>query len=342
VGTFIKALGISVFVFMCSLDRLVADDAVARFYSGRQVNIFVGFGAGGSASLYAEALAHHMSRFLPGAPTIVVQHMPGAGGLTVANYIANTAPRDGTAFAITGRTAGIEPLMGNSNAKFDGIKFNWLGSANIENTTCLSWHTSPVTSLQDAMQHELIIGGTGSGATEVIFPKAINELIGTKFKIVMGYPGSTEMDLAMERGELQGNCGLGWTVIKSRRKDWLQNNKINILFQMALDKHPDLPDVPLILDYAKTPEDRKILEFLFAPQKIGRPFFAPPDVPKERVAALRMAFTKTLGDARFLAEAQKAGLEVQLVDGEEVQKIIKAMYETPTNILTRIRNIAGH
>jgi hypothetical protein len=141
---------------------------------------------------------------------------------------------------------------------------------------------------------------------------------------------------------LQGNCGLGWTVIKSRRKDWLQNNKINILFQMALDKHPDLPDVPLILDYAKTPEDRKILEFLFAPQKIGRPFFAPPDVPKERVAALRMAFTKTLGDARFLAEAQKAGLEVQLVDGEEVQKIIKAMYETPTNILTRIRNIAGH
>ncbi|MDB5533293.1 MAG: tripartite tricarboxylate transporter family receptor [Hyphomicrobiales bacterium] len=317
------------------------EDSVARFYRGRQVIIDVGFGPGGSASLYAVALSHHMSRFIPGSPTLVVQHMPGAGGLTVANYIANTAPRDGTVFAITGRTTGVEPLMGNENAKFDGRLFNWLGTTNVEYTTCLSWHTSPVKTLQDAMQTQLIVGGTGSDATDVIFPKAINKIIGTKFKIIMGYPGSAEMDLAMERGELQGNCGLGWSVIKTRRQDWLKNNRINILFQMSLEKHPDLPDVPLVLDYAKTPADRKVLEFLFAPQEMGRPFFAPPGVPAERVDALRQAFVRTLQDPTFLNEAAKAGLEINLVDGASVQKIIETMYATPPETLQRIKDIAA-
>ena len=319
-----------------------ADDGAARFFSGRQVSILVGFGPGGSASLYAGALSHHMGRFIPGSPTVVAQHMPGAGGLAVANYIANTAPRDGTAFAITGRTAAIEPLMGNPNAKFDGRKFNWIGSTNIENTTCLSWHTAPVKTLEDAQKIELIIGGTGSDATEVIFPKAINQVLGTKFKSVLGYPGSTEMDLAMERGELQGNCGLGWTVIKSRRQDWLREKKINILFQMALSKHVDLPDVPLVLDYAKTKEDRELLEFLFAPQVMGRPFFAPPDVPADRVEALRKAFEQTLKDPAFLAEAGTTGLEIQFVGGGEVQKIVDHMYGTSPDILQRIKKLANH
>ena len=328
-------------IFSASL-ATAADDSLARFFSGRQVNILIGFGPGGSASLYAGALAHHMGRFIPGSPTVVAQHMPGAGGLAVANYIANTAPRDGTAFAITGRTAAIEPLMGNPNAKFDGRKFNWIGSTNIENTTCLSWHSSPVKTLQDAQKYELIIGGTGSDATEVIFPKAINQVLGTKFKSVLGYPGSTEMDLAMERGELQGNCGLGWTVIKSRRQEWLREKKINILFQMALSKHVDLPDVPLVLDYAKTKEDRDLLEFLFAPQVMGRPFFAPPDVPAERVEALRTAFEQTLKDPAFLAEATTTGLEIQFVAGAEVQQIVNHMYATPPDTLQRIKKLANH
>jgi tripartite-type tricarboxylate transporter receptor subunit TctC len=319
-----------------------ADDVLSHFYGGRQVTILVGFGPGGSASLYASALSHHVGRFIPGSPTVVAQHMPGAGGLSVANYIANTAPRDGSVFAITGRTAAVEPLMGNLNAKFDGRKFGWIGSTNIENTTCLSWHTSPVKTLDDAKKFELIIGGTGSDATEVIFPKAINQVLGTKFKSVLGYPGSTEMDLAMERGELQGNCGLGWTVIKSRRQDWLRDHKIQILFQMALSKHVDLPDIPLVLDYAKTKPDRDLLEFLFAPQKMGRPFFAPPDVPKDRLDALRTAFELTLKDPAFLAEAEKIGLEVQFVGGSEVQKIVEHMYETPPETLARIKSLAGH
>ncbi len=337
---FLGIFGVCAIVALVATGARGAEDDIAAFYNGRQVNIAVGFGPGGSASLYAQALAHHVGRFIPGNPVVNVQHMPGAGGLTAANYIATTAPRDGTAFAITGRTAGIEPLMGNANAKFDGREFNWLGTANVETTTCLAWHTSPIKTLGDAMSHELIIGGTGSDATEVIFPKAMNRLIGTNFKIILGYPGSSEMDLAMERGELQGNCGLGWTLIKNRHPDWLSEKKIRILAQMALAKHRDLPDVPLVTDLAKNASDKKAFEFLFAPQEMGRPFFAPPGVPAERVKALRSAFLQTLRDARFLAEADKAGLEVQPVDGETVQKIVRRMYDTPNDVLDLVKSIA--
>jgi tripartite-type tricarboxylate transporter receptor subunit TctC len=219
---------------------------------------------------------------------------------------------------------------------------NWLGTANVENTLCIAWHTAPVKNLQDALTHELLVGGSGATASEVIFSKAVNELVGTKFKFVLGYQGSNEMDLAMERGEIQGNCGLGWTLIKNRHPEWLANKEINILYQMALDKHPDLPDVPLIIDYAKTPDDRKIFEFLFAPEKMGRPFFAPPNVPPDRVALLRDAFAHTLQDPQFLAEAGKLGLEVQLVGGAEVQKIVQSLYETPPNVLARIKAITSN
>jgi tripartite-type tricarboxylate transporter receptor subunit TctC len=284
--------------------------------------VVVGYGPGGSASFYAQALAHHMGRFLPGSPSLVVQHMPGAGGLLAANNLFNTAPRDGTVLAITGRTMAIEPLLDNNNSKFDGRKFSWLGTANVETTTCLAWHTSPVKTLQDAMTRELVVGGTGADATEVVFPKAVNKLVGTRFKIVIGYQSSADMNLAMERGELEGNCGLGWTIVKRRLPDWLTDNKISIKFQMGLRKHSDLPAVPLISDFAKTPEDRQVFEFLFAPQEMGRPFFAPPGVPAERVQALRDAFDRTLKDAQFLAEADRLGLEVEHGSGEAIDRLL--------------------
>jgi tripartite-type tricarboxylate transporter receptor subunit TctC len=317
-----------------------AQDSVADFYRGRQVTIVVGYGPGGSASFYAQALAHQMGRFLPGNPSIVVQHVPGAGGLLAANNIYNNAPRDGTMFAITGRTIGIEPLIGNANAKFDGRKFGWIGTANIETTTCLSWHTSPVKTLDDAMSKVLVVGGTGADATDVVFPKAVNKLVGTKFKVVVGYQSSAEMNLAMERGELEGNCGLGWTIVKLRKPEWLAEHKINILFQMALRKHPDLPDVPLISDYAKTPADRQVFEVLFAPQEMGRPFFAPPDLPPERLAALRKAFKQTLRDPQFLAEADKLGLEVQYGSGEGIDRLLARVYATPKDVIERVKAVA--
>jgi hypothetical protein len=190
------------------------------------------------------------------------------------------------------------------------------------------------------MTKELVVAGTGADATEVVWPKAANKLIGTRFKIVVGYPGSTEMLLALERGEVEGNCGLGWTLIKLRKADWLKELKINILFQWSLRPHPDLTAVPLIIDAAKSSEDRKVFEFLLAPQGMGRPFFAPPGVPADRLAALRAAFVHTLQDAQFLAEADRMGLEVQPVGGNEVQQLIERIYASPPEVVARAKAVA--
>jgi tripartite-type tricarboxylate transporter receptor subunit TctC len=317
-----------------------AAQEVADFYKGKQIAIVVGFTPGGSSSLYAQALARHMGRYLPSSPNLIVQHVPGAGGLVAANNVYNTAPRDGTTFAITGRTVAIEPLLGNKNAKFDARQFNWIGTANVEYTTCSLWHTAKVKTLQDALTTEAIVGGSGADATEVVFPKAANKLVGTKFKVVLGYPGSTEILLAMERGEVEGFCGIGWTFLKLRKGDWLKDKKINILYQMSLEKHPELPDVPAIIDYAKTSDDRKVFEFLFAPQEMGRPFFAPPGVPTERVRALREAFAQTLKDPQFLADAEKMGVEVQHVGGEQIHMLVERIYASPPEVITRARAVA--
>ena len=317
-----------------------AQDSVADFYRGKQVTIMVGFTPGGSSSLYAQGVARHMGRFLPGNPSFIVQHVPGASGLVLANNLYNTVPRDGTAFGITGRTAPIEPLLGQANAKFDGRRFSWIGTANVEYTTCIAWHTAPVKTLADAMTTELIVGGSGADATEVIFPKAANKLTGTKFKVVLGYPGSTELLIAMERGEAEGFCAIGWTFVKLRKGDWLRDKKINILFQMALNKHPEIPQVPAIIDHARTADDRKVFEFLFAPQEMGRPFFAPPDVPTDRLAALRRAFELTLKDPQFLADAEKMGVEVQHVGGAAIQTLLEKIYASPREIIDRAKAVA--
>ena len=317
-----------------------AQDAVADFYKGKQISIMVGFSPGGSSSLYAQGLARHMGRHLPGSPNFIVQHVPGAGGLVLANNMANTATRDGTAIAITGRTAAIEPLLGNKNAKFDARQLAWIGTANVEYTTCSLWHTAKAKTLQDALRMEAVVGGSGADATEVIFPKAANKLVGTKFKVVLGYPGSTEILLAMERGEVDGFCGIGWTFLKLRKSEWLKDKKINILYQMSLQKHPELPHVPAIIDHARTPEDRGVFEFLFAPQEMGRPFFAPPGVPAERVQALREAFALTLKDPQFLTEAEKMGVEVQHVGGEQIQKLVERIYASPPEVIARAKAVA--
>jgi hypothetical protein len=186
----------------------------------------------------------------------------------------------------------------------------------------------------------VVVGGTGADATEVVFPKAVNKLIGTRFKIVIGYQSSADMNPAMERGELAGNCGLGWTVIKRRKPEWLADNQISILFQMGLHKHADLPAVPLISDLARTPQDRQVFEFLFAPQDMGRPFFAPPGVPPERVAALREAFAQILQDAQFLAEADRLGLEVQHGGGHAIDRLLDRLYATPPSVIADVKSIA--
>ncbi len=316
-----------------------AQDAAADFYRGKQLSLVVSTGPGGSASLYAQAVARHIGPHLPGNPNIIVQHVPGAGGLVAANAAYSIAPRDGTVIYTTSRTVPLDPLLGNKSAHFDARKFNFIGTANVEYTTCISWHTAPVKTLQQAFEKELVVGGYGDGVATV-FPKAANKLAGTKFRVITGYQGSPQILLAMERGEIEGFCAIGWTYLKLRKPDWLRENKINILYQMAMEKHPEIPQVPAIIDYAKTPADRQVFEFLFMPQEMGRPFFAPPGVPADRVAALRAAFARTLHDAAFLAEADKMGLEVQHRGGEHVQKLVERIYASPPEIIARAKAVA--
>jgi tripartite-type tricarboxylate transporter receptor subunit TctC len=325
---------------LCPTSPSAAQDAVAEFYRGKQVTLAVSTGPGGSASLYAQAVAHHMGRYLPGNPSLIVQHVPGAGGLVAANAAYNNAPRDGTYMITTSRTVPLDPLLGNTNAKFDALKFNWIGTANVEYTTCISGHTAPVKTLQDAFRTELVVGGYGADGIATVFPKAVNKLTGTKFKVITGYQGSPDILLAMERGETGGFCAIGWTFLKLRKAEWLKEKKINILFQMAMEKHPEIPDIPLILDYARTPDDRKVFELLFAPQEMGRPFFAPPGIPGDRVEALRVAFERTLKDPQFLAEADKMGLEVQHLGGEHVHKVLEKIYAAPKDLIERVKTIA--
>jgi tripartite-type tricarboxylate transporter receptor subunit TctC len=317
----------------------VAQDSVADFYRGKQVRIIVGFAAGGNSGLYGDVLGRHMGKHLPGSPSFVPQYMPGAGGLIAANYMATRAARDGTEIAITSRTAAFEPLLGNKQAQFNARAFNWLGSANIENSVCISDVSQPVKTFDDVRKTELVIGGSGGDAIDMIFPRLANRLLGARFKIVSGYNTSNDILLAMERREVRGFCGIGWAFLKLRKSELLTEKKINILFQIAVNKAPDLADIPRIQDLAETAEHRQVIEFLLAPQGMGRPFFAPPEVPRERVAALRKAFADTLKDPDFLKEAAKTGLDIQFVSGEDVDALLARAYETPPELVSRAKEL---
>lgn len=298
--------------------------------TGASIDLYVGYTSGGGYDVYARALARHMDRHIPGHSTIVPKNMPGAGSLVLANWLYNVAPRDGSVFGIIGRGTGFDPLFGSKKAQFDASRFNWIGSMNDEVSVCVAWHTTGITKLEQVKERPLVVGGTGSAADTDQFPKVLNGVIGTKFKIVSGYPGGNEIDLAMERGEVEGRCGWSWSSVVATHKNWLEEKKINILVQLSMRKHPDLPDVPLIMDYAKTDEGRQIFKLIFSRQPMGRPFVAPPGVPAERVAMLRKAFMDTLNDKQFLADAERMKLEISAVPGEEVQRIVNEVYSTPT------------
>jgi hypothetical protein len=315
----------------------VRADAVSDFYRGKTVTVSVGFSPGGGYDLHARVLARHMGKHIPGEPRVNVKNAPGAAGLTLANVLYNTAPQDGTEFGTFDRSIPIDPLIGAGKSQFDALKFNWVGSTSNEISTCIAWHTSGFKTLDDVFQRELVISGTAPSANVVIYPRLMNELLGTKFKIVSGYPGSTEGLVAMERGETQGFCAFGWSGLKSLHPDWLTDKKVNVLVQFGFEKDKDNPDVPLALDYAKTPEARQAIELVIAPQLFARPFVAPPNVPAERVAALREAFAATMKDPAYLEEAQKLNLEVELVTGAQVEALLRRVYATPKPIVDQVR-----
>lgn len=307
----------------------------ADVYRGKQVSLYIGFSPGGTYDLYGRVVARHIGKHIPGNPTVVPRNMEGAGSIRLANFMYQQAPKDGTAIATMGRGGAFGPLFGMTNAQFDAEKFLWLGSANDEISLCAAWHTSGVATFDQLRQKELTIAATGPSDESVTVPKLFNGVLGSKFKIISGYPGSNEMTLSIERGETQGRCAFSWSSMKSVHRQWLDEKKINILIQLSYNKHPELGHVPLASDLAKTEEERQIIKLFAARQVMGRPFYAPPDLPKDRAATLRDAFMATLRDPEFLAEAEKSRLEITPVTGEQVQHIVSDIYRTPRQIVQK-------
>lgn len=310
-------------------------DPVADFYKGRTINLYIGYSVGGAYDVYARQIARFLGRHIPGDPTVVPQNMEGAGSLRAANYIYTRAPKDGSAIATFARGAAFYPLMGLQGGTFDATKMNWLASANNETSLCVAWASTGITSIDDLKTREMTAGGTGPTDDTVQFVRVINGVFGTKIRGVTGYPGGGDVLLAMERGEVQGRCGWSYSSLLSTRKSWIEEHKINILLQLGLKKHPDLPNVPLVMDLPLSPEKKAILRLVFARQVMGRPYATGPGVPPERVEALRKAFDETFQDPEFKAEAEKAQLEVDPVTGAEVQDLVTDLYKNTSPAIAR-------
>jgi tripartite-type tricarboxylate transporter receptor subunit TctC len=326
-------LGAATLVFMTLTTILtVYAQTPAEFYKGKNIELYIGYSVGGGYDLYARVLARHIGKHIPGNPTVVPKNMEGAGSLRLANWLAKVAPRDGSVFGTIGRGVPFDPLLGLPGTQFKATDFGWIGSANNEVSICASWGTSKIAKIEDVFTTQMVIGGTGPSDDTVQFPRVLNGVLGTKFKIISGYPGGNDVVLALERGEVEGRCGWSWSTILATHADWVKEKKVHILVQLALEKHPDLANVPLIMDMAKTTEQKQIIKLIFARQVVGRPYIAPPGIPKDRLEALRKAFMDTMADKDFLADAEKSKLEVMPVPGDKVESLMKEVYETPADI----------
>lgn len=313
-------------------------DAIADFYKGKTVTIYVGLSPGGGYDTNARMLAKHIGKHIPGDPTIIVKNMPGGGGLVMTNYIANVAPSDGTAIGAPQRGVPFEPLLQPDTAKikFDPLKLNWLGSINADTSVAVATKASGVKSWRDLLTHELVVAGTGVGTESVVVPYVLRNVLGFKLKVIAGYPGGSEMNLAMQNGEVQGRGTFSWTSLEPHKKQWVDSGDMIILYQMGLKKHPALPDVPLVLDLAKTDEQRKMLELEFTGFQLGRPYFVGAKVAHDRVQALRRAFDATLKDKETAAEAEKLKLEINPTTGEEMQDTLKRVYASPKELVDKL------
>jgi tripartite-type tricarboxylate transporter receptor subunit TctC len=316
----------------------VAQGPVADFYRGKTITISVGFSVGGAYDLHARTLARVLGKHVPGRPNVIVKNAPGAAGLVLVNSLYNTLPKDGTELATFDRSVPLEPLLNPDRARFDALKLNWIGSTDNDASTCFAWHASPVKTLEDATKRELVVGGTGIGGNSVVFPRVLNAVLGTRFKVVTGYPGSAEVLLAMERGETEGFCSMGFPTLELARPEWVRDRKVNILVQLALEKNKDHPEVPLALDLAKTPADRQAIELVVSPNLFSRPFAAPPGVPDDRIKALRQAFDRTLTDPEYVADAAAKKLQVVAVKGDEIEAVLRRVYAMPKSIVERLRD----
>jgi tripartite-type tricarboxylate transporter receptor subunit TctC len=325
-------------VVLFGIASAVAAQPVGDFFRGRTIALLVGFGVGGEDDLWARTIARHIGDHIPGSPTVVPQNTPGSGGLLVANRIYNVVPKDGTVIGLINRGIPFEPLLGGQGTRFDALKFNYLGSPGRDTTVCAARKDATVKTLDDLYKNELSVGGTGSGADTAIYPQFLAALLGMKFKLVKGYQGSHEIQLAMERNEVQGIC-LAYDSLL--RGTLARAGAINVLLQAALAPDPRLQGIPYGLEFAHSDTERKALELFFARAAIGRPFVAPPGVPADRVAAIQDSFAATLHDDAFLDDARKQNLNVVPVSGQEMRDIIGRAYATPPDIVKRTLEALG-
>jgi len=329
-------LGLALICSLCLCAPASAQEDVATFYRGKQLRMVVGTGPGGGYDLFARAVARHIVDHIPGNPTIVVQNQGAAGGLVMVNQLASLGPKDGTVIAAPVNGIPTAPLLEPAGAHFDAARLNWIGSTNRETYVAFAWHTAPVQSLADLLRRPLIVGATAPGTTLFDFPMVTNSILGTKFKVVRGYDSTPQINVAIERGELEGNGGIGWQSVKTQTPEWIADRKITIIAQYGLQRDPELA-APTMLELAKTEADRQALTMMFARTEYGRPYFTPPDVPAARVTALRRAFDATMRDPGFIAEAAQMQLRLSPMTGEEVQALVAKLAGTPPETVARVR-----
>jgi tripartite-type tricarboxylate transporter receptor subunit TctC len=309
-----------------------ADD-VASFYKGRTVTINIGYSAGGGYDIYARVLAKHLGDHIPGNPTVIPQNMPGAGSLKAANYLYNIAPKDGTVLATFARGMAMQPLLDSQGIEFDAQKLTWIGSITNEVSVCAFRSDSGIVTWQDMLTKPYTVGGTGSGSDTDVFPNALRNLFHMKMKLATGYPGGEDVVLALERGEVNGRCGWSWSSLLSRNRALYEEKQIFVPVQLSLQKHEDLPNVPLVMDLTNDTKIEAALKLIFGRQSMARPYAAPPGLPEDRAHALRDAFDATMKDPDFLADAKLNDLEVRPVSGAEMQQLVSEIYRTPPEVV---------
>ncbi len=332
-----KSLSLAV---MCAA-VLVANGVAAepqQSFTARTITLTIGYGPGSGNDIYGRLIARHLGKHIPGQPTIVAQNMPGAGSFKAANYLFQAAPKDGSSIGYISQTAATEELLGSPAIQFKTAQFNWIGRIGSYNNVTVFWHTSGVKAIADVQKKEATIGATGVGSAVYIYPNMMNKILGTKFKIVSGYQGTAQSSLAMERGEVEG-VTMGWFPIKSTKRDWVDQKKINILVQFLTDRHADLPNVPTIVELARTPEEKQLFALFANDGEVGKAILAPPGVPAATVAMLRRAFEAMTKDPEYIADAEKLQLEIDPMPGERLQKLIAGVMATPSAVVERAKSV---
>jgi tripartite-type tricarboxylate transporter receptor subunit TctC len=315
-------------------------EPVADFYKGKTVSLIVSSSPGGGYDTLARTIAKHLGKHVPGNPGIVVRNMPGAGGIVATNHLFNIAAKDGTVIGGVQNNTPFEPLIGTKEAKYDATKFNWLGSPSIEVGILVLWNAVPVDTLEQARTREITVGASGANSTPSFYARLLNETLGTKLKIISGYPGQTEAFLAMERGEIDGYPSVFYSSLMSTKPTWIKEKKIKLIVQYGPERQPEIAAVPFAPDLVTSPEDKLLMEAAFAPLALGRPYLMPPGAPADRVEAMRAALAATFKDAEFRAEAETIGLDINNPrTGPQTQEVVERAYKTPAHIVERLQRL---